>query len=1458
MKLFTKHYLLFFIILLPLIGIRAQQNYSYEHFLVENGLPHNRINQIIQDKKGFIWLATYNGISKYDGYSFKNYRPTSSNKVFIKSNRINQIVEDSNGRIWIKTNSDKSNTYCFNPETETFWSTDQIPNTSKEGFPLNKIKVNKSGYVWLLSKTEGCILVSNLSFSTKIYNKKHKNLDASAVHSVYEDNKQNSWLLTNNGITLVKKNNLDRTINYFSTQNQQKKSFYAAVELDDEIWFSGSNGIIAKYSKVSNTFKTQKLELNSDIINLEKLNEDTILAVTDQQGFCTINIYTGNIQIYNSKSNPQIKTTNLVPIAITKNNQFWFANDKEKGIYLFDFIVQKLFYFNSNQQNKEKYAISTAARVVTNKKGEIWVQPNEGDFSKYDPIKHQLIPFTPPPLSFFGNFTNNFNAPFFDKQDNLWYSFQSSGLIKVVFSENNFKPYQKNANSSHSTIKDVRCILQKKDGTIWVSTKQDQIIVLDKNLNKIGCLSPSGQLKENSIWNKAGYSIIEDSQSNMWIGTRGDGLYKLIPQGKPFTYKVIHFKNEASNPYSLTNDDIYSVFQDKKNRIWIGTLDGVNLVTSTASGTTRFISYKNEWKTYPIDAFNKIRCIKQSPDDVMYIGTTNGLLTFDPDIIINNFSKIKSNESARNLHKNLIGNDIIDLCITKQDLFIATTDGGINKVVKKDAFGFPLAFKNYGQQEGLPTENILSLLKDLDGNIWITSDNSLTRFYPGKEFFEVYPEIKWIMDGHNFSEATRFCLNSGELLFGYSGGLLHFYSDQIKTNNFSPYLAITKFKLLNQKSTENNESNINLSIDNSKNLILKHDQNFFTIEFAALDFKNPSNTKYAYKLEGFDRNWNYIQNQRTAIYTNVPKGDYVFKVKSTNSQGIWASNERQLPITVKPSIWNTTFFQILYAILVVAILLLINYTLNTIYRLKTNVKLEKKMSDMKQKFFIDISHEIRTPLTLITAPIDYLINDIRTPESVKDQLSYIAQSSNRLLRLVNQVLDYRKFQDVNIKVSEINVAEFVKDIYNDFLEIAKEQEINFTFNEDIGNAKIWADRNGFEMILMNLLSNAFKYTPKGKSIAVSITKNEKQIGIHVSDEGIGISKDKQHNIFTRFVSFNDKRSNPSTGIGLSLVKELVEKHKARLDLISEPNKGSTFSVYFNLGKEHFSNDVIFNLEESEQVSVNNGELTQKLPSKKNKGQIKILIVEDDVKLRAFIKNILEDDYQVLEADNGEMGYQLTIEENPDFIVSDIMMPKLNGIDLLKKIRKNVETSHVPVILLTAKTNIESKLEGLTYGADDYITKPFSVSYFKARIENLINQRKRLQDIFGSTDNNQIDDFNPKPHLITDQDEEIMKKVMEVIEQNIDNNKFSAESLGPLIGLNRTTFFYKIKSLTGYSPVEFIRDIRLKRAAQLIISSQLLIKEIAYMSGFSDMKYFSKSFKNKYEVTPLEYRKQNKQ
>jgi ligand-binding sensor domain-containing protein len=392
MKKLTCTYLFSFLALLFSSSILGQQNYAVKNYLVEEGLPHNVINQILQDKKGFIWLATYNGISKYDGYTFKNYKSKPSDKVFMKKNRIDRIVEDKIGRIWIRSNSAQSNAYCFIPETESFWSTSLIKDPSIKDFTLTKILPNKSGYVWLLSEKSGCILIKDSSFNTKVYNKKSNNLPGNNVRFVYEDHQQNSWILTDNGITFVKKNKFNKPIQFFSDKKAIVKSFYSAIEVDDEIWFGASNGKIVKYSKADHTFRTTTLELNANIIRLEKLNEQTILAITDQKGFCTINSYSNSVQIYDSKSYPQLKTKDLTVVSLTKNNLFWFINDNEKGIYLFDFNSQKLKYFISDVQETKKGSTSEHAFVFTNNKGEIWVQPSEGAFSKFDPITQKLIP----------------------------------------------------------------------------------------------------------------------------------------------------------------------------------------------------------------------------------------------------------------------------------------------------------------------------------------------------------------------------------------------------------------------------------------------------------------------------------------------------------------------------------------------------------------------------------------------------------------------------------------------------------------------------------------------------------------------------------------------------------------------------------------------------------------------------------------------------------------------------------------------------------------------------------------------------------------------------------------------------------------------------------------------------------------------------------------------------------
>ncbi len=1440
------------------VTLFGEDNYkvsSIKQYFVEDGLSHNLINEIIQGNKGFIWIATYNGLCKFDGYSFTQYLPQPSDSIFSKNNRIDKITQDKYGRIWTQSLVFSPKVTCFNPSTHKFWGKELLNKKSLRDFQLTKIEPTKSGLVWLLSETNGCICIADTNYTLIEFNENENNLNAKAVYNVIEDRDHNTWLLTDNGIIKFIDNDLSNPKCYFNIETNNSLEFYSCIEFDDEIWFGGSLGIIAKYSKAEGTFKTQKLPVDSNIFNLYLLKDHKILAASNKSEFCTVQRFTSETELFNSN---KINVNSINPITVTNGTQFWFYHNNTTGIFQFDVASKQFKYFPVKETSQEKLKNQTTPLVLTDKNGQVWVQPREGAFSFYDQELNKLIPLKPHlNNNSYNTFSNKFHAVVFDEQNNLWYNSYATGLGEIVFSNNRFKSFQLK-NNKDVISNDIRAIYQLKDSSIWISNKKEQISILDKDLNYIGQLSMNGEITNKTFWTKSAYNFLEDSENNIWVATRGDGIYKLVPKIKTHTYDVIHFMHNPKDIYSLSNNDVYSIYEDSNNRIWFGTLEGINLLDNSED-KVKFINHNNKLNIPLSKVGKRIRCITELPNGLICVGSMEGFYILDPNT--NDYKNIKWRSYENQLINNqgLVCNDIMDICTTsKNEIFLATSYGGISKIDSVDNLGYPVSFKTYTKQNGLPSNNTLSLLEDLDGKIWISTDFQLSRFNPENETFEVFPEIKTQTNWNNFSEATKYRLNSGEILFGYSDGIIHFNPKNIETNQYSPYLSLANFKIFNQKGPYHNQTPLYKDIDNIQHIKLSHSENFFNIGYAALDFKDSKNIKYAYKLEGFDNYWNYVDKQRTAIYTNVPKGDYVFKVKSTNSQGVWANNQRILHITVLPSFWESTLAYIIYIIIILFILLTINYTLLTIYKLRSNINIEKKMSGLRQKFFIDISHEIRTPLTMITAPIEYLINDSNTPERVKNQLNYVAQSSSRMLRLVNQILDFRKVQELKLQVSEVEIGNYVKDICNDFVEIAHEQDITFSFENNAEGIKIWVDLNSLEKILMNLLSNAFKYTPKGKSINVSVFNDDKSLTININDEGIGISKNVISKLFTRFVSFSNDENKPSTGIGLSIVKEEADKHNAKVTVQSEPGKGSTFSIQFKTGKNHFPGDIEFlnniptkNLPPEESQKQPNSDINKNRDDRNT-----VLIVEDDEELRSFIKNILEQSYDIIQAEDGEAGFNIAIDKCPDFIISDIMMPKLNGIELLKKLRDDIKTSHIPIILLTAKTNNESKLEGLTYGADDYITKPFSVPYFKARIENLLLQRKRLHEIFTQGDKANFKDFNPKPFLVTNQDEVIMEKLIRTIEENMDNSEFSIEDLASEVGLNRTTMFYKVKGLTGKSPVEFVRDIRLKRSAQLITDSQLLIKEIAFITGFQDLKYFGKCFKKKFEMTPMEYRKNN--
>ena len=668
------------------------------------------------------------------------------------------------------------------------------------------------------------------------------------------------------------------------------------------------------------------------------------------------------------------------------------------------------------------------------------------------------------------------------------------------------------------------------------------------------------------------------------------------------------------------------------------------------------------------------------------------------------------------------------------------------------------------------------------------------------------------------------------------------------------------------------------SLNSLSDLSLSHKENTVTFSFAALDMSFPENVKYAYILEGFDKEWNYVGKQRTATYTNLPKGKYVFRVKSTNGAGIWVENEHSLNITVKPSFWETTYAFILYILVFIAVLLGGAYILFLIYRLKHEVSVEQQVTDMKLRFFTNISHELRTPLTLIEGPLEFILKRSDLSKEVREQLQVVERNTHRMLRLVNQILDFRKIQNHKMKlcVEQIDIVSFVHKIMENFESVAESNKIDFMFESEQPVLKLWVDADKVEKIVFNLLSNAFKYTQPGKTITVFVHENEGSVTVGVQDQGIGIPENKKNSLFVRFETLLDKNLfNPnSSGIGLSLVKELVEMHHATIRVESKEGEGSCFMVDFLKGKEHYGEDVEFVL--SDNVEVMDAISKQDVPDDavtvpdvaasdasqdKTAAEKTMLLVEDNLELRFFLRSIFSPRFRIIEAANGVEGLEKAVKYIPDIIISDIMMPEKDGITLVRELREELTTSHIPVVLLTAKTDMDTKLQSLQQGADSYITKPFSATYLEARVDNLLARRQKLRQFYCERLMNvnppEVENEEEEVDMMSQQDRRFLERLTEFMERNIDNGDLVVDDLVHEMAVSRSVFFKKLKSLTGLAPIEFIKEMRVKRAAQLIETGEFNMTQIAYMVGINDPRYFSKCFKQRFGMTPTEYKDRQK-
>lgn len=1453
------------IILLTATLLQAQPEAYFVHYGAEDGLPQHTITDILQDQNGFMWFSTWDGLSRFDGYTFTTYHLPGSTESASQSSRIDHLFEDCYRNIWTLTYDNHA--YRFNVQTGTFTGTEAISGLEGNPFAVSAIFPAPRGNVWLLSKKDGCIVVTDSLFQTQVFHPRNKNLSDSQVNEVYEDQDGNSWILTGNGLTVLHYSSSTPQFYFNSlthTSFTDKHPFFSVMEKSEEIWFGADKGMIWRYDKKNDTFLPLQTDLSSNVIAIKEISTEKIVIVSSFSGFVIYNTHDGSMEVYNNATLPEISSSQIFSCYVDRNRNLWIETDR-LGVAKFNPYTLQYRHFMPFIESTETSVFPPNFFIFEDKEDRLWIHPRGGGFSLYNRSLDQLTPFYNEPFSPTWMFSNMMHSAYSDKQGNLWMCTRSHGLEKVIFfDDTQFRSIQLNDNI-HSTISnDVRPIFEDSRKNIWAATKDGMIHLYDDALNEKGVLTEKGTVGAGKSLTGIAYCITEDSHHNIWIGTKGQGLYRLTPKENSSSYEIMNIKHDPNNANSLSDDKVYSIYEDKRGNIWVGTFGGgLNLIPYGTDGEM-IIHFKNGLDNYPYSIGSQIRVITEDQFGNIYAGSTLGLIVFDANFLspasISYNTYVHNNDDESSVG----ANDIIDICTTKAgETFIGTFGGGISRVDQVDDQGFPVLFENYSSTHGLPSNVILSLQEDQFGNIWVGSEGGLTKFNRSDHTFENYSEMKRLLKRYNFSENSRCRLHDGRMLFGYSHGMILFDPGLVKNNTFNPYLALVQFRLVNRAVTVSSDGPLYQEIHLTDKLKLKHNQNFFSIEFAALDYIDPDNIFYTYKLDGFDREWIFSGNQRIANYTNLSPGKYLFRVKSTNSDGVWADNERLLSIEVLPPFWASGWAYLIYSILFVLLCYLVYKVLYTFYLMRNKIVLEKRESEIKTRFFTNISHEIRTPLTMIVSPIENLIADKSTPTPVKDQLNLVSKNTNRLLNMVNQILDFQKLSQSPLTVHRIRLAPFVESLFEGYARNAEIKKIDYQFVNHIGNSIIWADSEALEKIVLNLLSNALKYTPTGRSITVTLYKENEELALEVKDTGKGISKEKQTRLFKRFESFNEDKSKPSTGIGLSLVKELVDKHQARITVVSEQNLGSCFTLYFKSGISHFSPDVIVDQETVSGVQkvaehrVTNSLINANWPERNNEQPL-VLVVEDDEDLRQFIRSVLEeDDYEVHEASNGVEGFEKAKELIPDFIVSDIMMPEADGMQLLESVRKDIQTSHILFLLLTAKTTLDTKLEGFDLGADEYITKPFSVSFFKARVRSLLLRRNELQNFY----RNRINQFSEerlqidkaKEIVIDSKDLAFIESINKFIEEHLGGNDYVIEDLAVELGMSRTVFFKKVKGLTGLAPVEYVRDVLLQHAAEILIREDCTIKEVSYKVGMNDAKYFSRCFKNKYRMTPTEYR-----
>ena len=1307
--------------------------------------------------------------------------------------RVRVITQDKYGFMWLGADNgldrfDGKNITSFRHSTS---DTNSLP-SNKVSFLLTS---KENDIIWIGTRGGLCFMNVTTLQITRVDLGPFND-----IRTLYLDAEKRLWIGTQNGLLKFDDSTLDYTV--FNTANSnishnQIRSIYE--DQSGNLWV-GTLDKLNKLVKNTNEFKSYDLRSNYDLPIQNNLiltiagytgNSDSLLWIGTETGLCLFNIHTEQFKIYRKSQDEIISNDKIAAIYQADSNKIWIGTDF--GLNLFDVKNGKTEFFYHNPADPGSLSNNKIWSIFEDHAGIIWFATDNGV--------------------------------------NLWNKNQKPFIFHPV-------SYELEGRSVGSQINDI--IVDESD-SYWLATQQGVIrYSTSKGISKTFRHQPNDP---SSLLATKTLDLYSDEFKKLWIATnKGLNVWDQ-KQNKMYSFPAVYGPGTG-----LKSQFINNLLRAKNGSFWVGTWDGGLHRTIGNLSDLSSISFT------PVTDLNTNLFV--SDPKALWIVLNNELYRLD--LLTNQITPVES------LRETLNGQSIYSVIYSsKGSLWLGVENGLIEYVIHNDLAKF------YPIMSG-KNVNVISILEDNNGNIWCCSVTDLIRFGIKNHQFEVFPIGKDIpMKG--FLPGSCCKSASGELVFAGLDGFIAFDPEEITKCVYQPEIVISELYVQNERKNPGMELKgqniLKYSIFFEKEITLKYNQRSLLFNFASLHYGDPSGNIFAYKLEGYDQEWRYTSGDKSfAVYSNLPSGEYLLQLRGTNNDGVWSKNESSLSIRVKPPPWASFGFIILYISIFLFLLTLIIY----FYQMKIKwlnrlqqIRLEKEQNDelalTKQRFFTNISHEFRTPLSLILGPVNEVLQKDTIDKENRTLLQLVSKNAQRLLRLVNQVIDFRKLELKNIKLQESGheIIEFSYKIYDLFSDQAKRKNIKYSFNSNVDRLESWFDPGKMETILYNLLSNAFNFTLEGGVISVELNIQSGEIdefpegyfGIIIKDSGIGINKHDQGKIFDRFYqSENGEKMAKGSGIGLTLVKEYVEMHSGVVIVESSPGTGSAFTVRIPVKTaEPFANTIKEPQMDSGTTTTTMEEMEDALKIENKQIYLDkphVLLIEDNPEVIDFIKLSLEDKYDFMVAENGKLALQVIDRQLPDMIVSDVMMPEMDGIEFCKSIKDNPKTSHIPVILLSARTLTDDQIVGIKSGADAYLTKPFEIKYLDAIIESLFTRKEllveyvRMQSI-----------LNPAEIEITSSDEKILKQVITFIESHISDPGLNVNNICQATGFTHSFLYRKVKYMTGGALNELIKDIRIKRAAQLLRTRKFTIAEVMVEVGFSNHSYFSKCFRKVYKKSP---------